>query len=76
MIDISYHQEVGFWVRGSAVRGEDLGALQILGQGGAEVGVLEDAQVLGLGSIRRTNEVGLNGQVGLAETATRKKLIV
>lgn len=40
------------------------------------MGVLKDTQVLGLGSIRRANQAGLNGQVGLAEAAARKKLIV
>lgn len=37
---------------GGGVRGEDLGALQVLGQGSPEVGILEDTQVLGLGGIR------------------------
>jgi hypothetical protein len=71
-IKITYHQEVGLWVLGRGVRGEDLRALQILGQRSAEVGILEDTQVLGLGSVRRANQARLNGQIGLAETTARK----
>lgn len=40
------------------------------------MGILEDAQILRLGGIRRANQTGLDREVGLAETAARKKLVI
>lgn len=62
-------------LRGS-VRGKDLRALEVLGQRSPEVGVLEHAQILGLGRVRRANQTGLHREVGLAETAACEKLII
>lgn len=59
-----------------AVRREDLGTLQVLGQGSPKVSILEQAQVLGLGGIGGADLARLDREVGLAKTTARKKLIV
>jgi len=59
-----------------AVRREDLGALQVLGQGGPKVSILEQAQVLRLGRIGGADLARLDREVGLSKTTTRKKLFI
>lgn len=54
------------------VRGKDLRTLEILGQRRPEVCVLENAQVLGLGRVRRANQARLHRKVGLAEATARE----
>lgn len=58
-------------LRGS-VRGKDFRALEVLGQRGPKVGVLENPQVLWLSRVRRANQAGLHGEVGLAEATARE----
>lgn len=59
-----------------AVRREDLRALQVLGQGGPKVSILEQAQVLRLGRIGGADLARLDRKVGLAKTTARKKLFI
>lgn len=58
------------------VRREDFGALEVLGQGSAQVSIFKGAQVLGLRRVRRANLGRLDGKVCFAQAAADQKLLV
>lgn len=66
---VGYHQEVRLGVGRVAAEGEDAGAAEVLGQRDAQVGIVEDAEVLSLCGVCDASGAGLDGEVGLAESA-------
>jgi len=65
-----YHQKVGLWVCLVLLQREDAGALQVLRQGDAQVGVVEDAQILHLTRVGDSDLAGFHGEVRLSQPAT------
>lgn len=67
----SYHEKV----RRRNGAGKDPRTLQVPWQWGAKVGIVEHAQILGLGRIGSANLSGLDREVGLSQTTSLDQIV-
>lgn len=70
----TYHQEVGAGMWKLGLWRKDFGALQVVWQWRAEVGILEVAQILGLGGVRSANLSRFHRQDRLSKSSSGGKL--
>lgn len=73
---VTYHHEVSLWVLRRSFGGENTGALEVLGQWRAKVGIFKRAQVLRLGRVGGTDLIGLHGEISLTQATTRKQFLI